>query len=199
MSIVEGGQHYSLIVGLGNPGNNYARTRHNIGFMLVDKLAEHYGAAPFKARFSGLWSEIKIDQQKLYLFKPQQFMNCSGPPVAEAAKFFKFSPATVLVVHDELDIPPATLKMKQGGGSGGHNGLKSLDAHFGKDYWRLRLGIGHPRHKDMVSGYVLSPFANDEHWVSPLLEQIVKYFPRLVSGDIGGFSSMAQKGIENGV
>ena len=152
-----------LIVGLGNPGPKYEGNRHNIGFMAVDEIVRRHGFGPWRARFQGLVSEGALDGGKTLVLKPQTFMNESGRAVGEAMRFFKLDPADVWVIYDELDLAPAKLRVKEGGGHGGHNGLRSIDAHIGKDYRRVRLGIGHPGHKDRVAGYVLSDFAKDEH------------------------------------
>jgi len=159
-----------LLVGLGNPGREYAQNRHNVGFMCVDEIQKSYGFSPAKAKFSGLLSEGQVDQEKIYLFKPLAYMNRSGRPVAEAARFFKIPPDHVIIFHDDLDLMPGKVRVKQGGGHGGHNGLRDLDAHLGKQYWRVRIGIGRPLHKEMVTSYVLSNFSQEDHlWLDPLL------------------------------
>ena len=178
-----------LWVGLGNPGKEYAKTRHNIGFMAIDALATHLSATPFRQKFSGEWAEVKkrdaeTGEAGLYLFKPQRFMNRSGPPVAEAASFYKIPPSSIVVFHDELDLPLAKVRIKQGGGAAGHNGLRSLDAAIGPDYFRVRLGIGHPGAPERVEGYVLSPFAADEQeTVEQLLSALVAENDGLLAGD----------------
>ncbi len=152
-----------LIVGLGNPGTEYRFHRHNVGFLMVDILHQTYGSSEFsKNKWQGLSAEGKINDQKVIFIKPQTYMNKSGPAVSGVANFYKIPLENILVVHDELDIDPARLKIKKGGGNGGHNGLKSIDAHLGKDYWRMRIGIGHPGVKGMVSGYVLSNLPQKE-------------------------------------
>lgn len=151
-----------LLAGLGNPGERYAAHRHNVGFMLVDAIAEQYDFPPFSERSGALVSKHRIAEIDAVLCKPQSYMNRSGQPAGEVARFFRIPTGQVLVFHDELDLPPGKIRLKQGGGSGGHNGLKSLDAHLGNDYWRLRFGIGHPGHKDRVQSYVLSDFSKDE-------------------------------------
>ncbi|MDZ7603170.1 MAG: aminoacyl-tRNA hydrolase, partial [Hoeflea sp.] len=148
-----------LIAGLGNPGPQYARNRHNVGFMAVDEIARRHSFSGFSKKFRGEIAEGTIADQKVLLLKPMTFMNLSGDSVGDALRFYKLSPADLIVLHDELDIAPGKLKLKTGGGNGGHNGLKSIDAHCGKDYKRLRIGIGHPGHKDRVSPYVLGDFA----------------------------------------
>ncbi len=159
-----------LLVGLGNPGEGYAQNRHNVGFMCVDEIHRSYGFSPWKAKFSGLLAEGSIDQQKAILFKPLIYMNRSGRPIVEVSSFFKITPDHIIVFHDDLDLPPGTVRVKQGGGHGGHNGLRDLDAHLGKDYWRVRIGIGRPLHKEQVSPYVLSNFSKeDRRWLDFLL------------------------------
>jgi PTH1 family peptidyl-tRNA hydrolase len=171
-----------LVVGLGNPGSEYAGTRHNIGFMAADALAEHYGAPTWKKKFKGFVT-ASTDPALLFL-KPQTFMNLSGEAVAEAMRFHKLMPKDVIVFHDELDLQPGQVKIKQGGGAAGHNGLKSIDAHIGQDYWRVRLGIGHPGVKgDIVTQYVLGAFAKaDKLWLEPLFEALAKEFGAMLAG-----------------
>jgi PTH1 family peptidyl-tRNA hydrolase len=169
-----------LVVGLGNPGPDYARHRHNIGFMAVDRLADRFRLGPWKKRFQGLTAEGTVEGEKVYALKPQTFMNLSGQSVGEAMRFYKLIPDQVIVLHDELDLPPSRVRVKQGGGHGGHNGLRSIDEHIGKDYWRVRLGIGHPGAKELVNGYVLSNFAKaEETWVDQLLDAAAAEFPLL--------------------
>ena len=159
-----------LLVGLGNPGSEYAKNRHNVGFMCVDEIRKSYGFPGEKSKFSGLLTEGKIDHEKVYLFKPLTYMNRSGRATAEAARFFKIPAEHVIVFHDDLDLAPGKVRIKQGGGHGGHNGLKDLDAHLGPSYWRVRIGIGRPLHKEDVSPYVLSDFSKAEYkWLDFLL------------------------------
>ncbi len=152
-----------LLVGLGNPGDKYKNNRHNVGFMMIDQLADDNMCTNFKSKFQGEVTEGRIANQKIVMLKPQTYMNESGVSVRKCADFYKILPEKIIVFHDELDIAPFKLKIKQGGGAGGHNGLKSIDQHLGnKDYWRLRLGIGHPGDKNRVSGYVLNDFSKEE-------------------------------------
>ena len=154
-----------LFVGLGNPGDEYANNRHNIGFMVIDKIAEGAGLAPsaFKSKYKGRFASASIDGQKVGLLKPQTFMNESGQSVAAVAKFFKIVPERIFCFHDELDLNPGQLRVKLGGGNAGHNGLRSVQAHLRTpDFWRVRMGIGHPGDKARVHGYVLSDFAKTE-------------------------------------
>lgn len=179
-----------LVVGLGNPGPEYARHRHNIGFMAVDDLARRHGFGPWKKRFQGLIAEGQIGPEKTYLLKPQTFMNLSGQSVGEAMRFYKVTPEQVIVLHDELDLPPGKLRAKKGGGHGGHNGLRSIDDHIGKDYWRVRLGIGHPGDKALVHGWVLSNFAKaDESWLPAFLDAVTADFPLMAAGQAEKFQS----------
>ena len=148
--------------GLGNPGASYAMHRHNIGFMVADLLADVYGFGPWKLRFQGLTSEGRIGGTKILLIKPQTFMNESGRSVGEAIRFFKLEPEDVTVFYDELDLDPFRVKVKVGGGTAGHNGIRSIDAHIGNAFRRVRLGIGHPGHKDRVTGHVLGNYDKAE-------------------------------------
>lgn len=163
-----------LIVGLGNPGAKYAGNRHNIGFMATDEIhRRHSSFQPWRARFQGQVSEGRLGSEKVLLLKPSTFMNESGRSVGEAMRFFKVEPEDIVIIYDELDLPPAKFRMKKGGGHGGHNGLRSISAHIGPDYRRLRLGIGHPGDKKLVSNYVLGDFAKaDQDWLDPLLAEI---------------------------
>jgi len=177
-----------LIAGLGNPGPQYARNRHNVGFMAVDEIARRHSFSGFSKKFRGEIAEGTLGDQKVLLLRPMTFMNLSGDSVGEALRFYKLSPADLIVLHDELDIAPGKLKLKTGGGNGGHNGLKSIDAHCGKDYKRLRIGIGHPGHKDRVSPYVLGDFAkSDAEWLEPLLDAIAAHADLMAKGDDAGF------------
>jgi len=191
-----------LVAGLGNPGSDYAGTRHNIGFMAVDALVRRHSFSPWKARFQSEVCEGTIAGEKVVALKPQTFMNLSGQAVGQAARYLKITLGHVLVFHDELDLAPGRVRVKVGGGSGGHNGLKSIDAHLGRDYRRVRLGIGHPGDKDLVTGYVLHPFAKaDRLWLEPLLDAVAESFPALVTGDDAGFMnkvSVAMTGISGG-
>ncbi len=179
-----------LFVGLGNPGAKYAGHRHNIGFMAVDRIAADHGFAPWRSRFSGALSEGRLGSEKVVLLKPQTFMNLSGQSVGEAMRFFKLVPADVIVFHDELDLAPGKVRVKQGGGHAGHNGLRSLHQHLGDGYGRVRLGIGHPGHKDLVSGYVLHDFAKaDQDWLDDVLRGVSDGAPALAEGDAAGFQN----------
>jgi len=177
-----------LIVGLGNPGAKYAANRHNIGFMAVDEIHRRHGFSGYKTRFQGMAAEGVIDGVKTLLLKPTTFMNESGRSVQEACKFYKIEPDDVVVIYDELDLAPGRVRVKKGGGSGGHNGIKSLDAHIGKEYRRVRLGIGHPGDKNQVSDYVLSDFHKaDQAWLDPLLNALASAVNHLARGEDGHF------------
>jgi peptidyl-tRNA hydrolase, PTH1 family len=180
-----------LVVGLGNPGARYARNRHNIGFMAVDAIARRHGFASFRSRFKGELSEGSIDGQRRLLLKPQTFMNASGESVAEAARFFKISPSEIVVIHDEIDLRPGKLRVKCGGGTAGHNGLRSIDALLGPDFWRVRIGVGHPGIKELVHPFVLQNFSGEELtlWVAPLLEAVAETIGLLLSGASDAFMS----------
>ncbi|WP_296643265.1 aminoacyl-tRNA hydrolase [Roseinatronobacter sp.] len=179
-----------LFAGLGNPGTKYAGNRHNIGFMALEAIADAHGFAPWRAKFQGEVSEGRLGSEKVVLLKPHTFMNLSGQSVGEALRFYKLDVSDLTVFHDELDLAPGKLRLKQGGGHAGHNGLRSIHEHLGPDYARVRLGIGHPGHKDRVSGYVLSDFAkSDRDWLDDLMRGIADGAPALASGDGARFSN----------
>lgn len=179
-----------LIVGLGNPGAKYADNRHNIGFMAVDEIVRRHKFSDFKSKFQGNICEGTIDGVKTLVLKPTTFMNDSGRSVGEVCRFYKIPPEDVVVIYDELDLAPGKLRIKKGGGSGGHNGIKSIDAHIGKDYRRVRLGIGHPGDKKLVSGYVLHDFAKADYiWLEPLLDAVANCADTLVKGEDANFSN----------
>jgi len=179
-----------LVVGLGNPGPRYERTRHNIGFMAVDEISRRHGFRPPREKFNGLICEGEIDGERVIALKPMTFMNNSGESVAPAARFYKIEPADVIVIHDELDLADGKLRVKRGGGSAGHNGLRSIDAHLGADYWRMRLGIGHPGRKDLVLTYVLQNFLPEETiWLDKLVPALAEALPLLLTGQDSAFMS----------
>lgn len=172
-----------LVVGLGNPGAEYAGTRHNIGFMAVDALADAATASSWQRKFKGQIATASLADHNVILLKPMTFMNLSGESVGAALNFYKLAPTDVIVFHDDIDLQPGQVKVKQGGGHAGHNGLRSLDEHIGKDYWRVRLGIGRPENKDEVHDYVLHNFARaDKAWLAPLLDTVTEFFPLLLQG-----------------
>ena len=179
-----------LFVGLGNPGTKYAHNRHNIGFMVVDEIARRHGFAPWRRRFQGRASEGTLDREKVVLLRPETFMNESGRAVQEAANFFKLGADDIVVFQDELELPPAKVRVKIGGGIAGHNGLRSISAHIGNDYRRVRLGIGHPGIKELVHAYVLSDFAKgDWPWVEALCAVIADNAGLLASGKDSTFQN----------
>ncbi len=178
-----------LLVGLGNPGPEYANNRHNVGFLALDAIARRWQFGPWKKRLGGLTAEGDVLGHRTVALKPLTYMNESGRSVGEASRFLKIVPGSIVVVHDELDLPPAKIRTKSGGGNGGHNGLRSIDAHLGtKDYRRLRIGIGHPGDKALVSDYVLHDFGKgDRLWVEPLLDAIAESASLLLDGNDAGF------------
>jgi PTH1 family peptidyl-tRNA hydrolase len=179
-----------LFVGLGNTGSRYAGNRHNIGFMVVDEIARVHAAQPWRRRFQGQAADAVIGGEKVLLLKPETFMNDSGRSAAEALRFFKLTLADLIVCHDELDLAPAKVRVKVGGGNAGHNGLRSITALCGNDYRRVRLGIGHPGHKDLVHSYVLSDFAKSERpWVDDVVRACADNAALLAKGDDAGFQN----------
>lgn len=177
-----------LFVGLGNPGAKYAANRHNIGFMALDRIAADHGFGPWKRAFQGSVAEGRLGTQKVLLLKPETFMNLSGQSVQALVQFHKIDLSDVTVFHDELDLPPAKIKYKMGGGHAGHNGLRSIHAHLGEAYGRVRLGIGHPGHKDRVADYVLHDFAKaDQAWIDDLLSGLSAGIGELAQGDAARF------------
>lgn len=179
-----------LIVGLGNPGPAYAGNRHNIGFMAVDAIAERFRFPPFRNKFQSQLSEGPIAGRPVLLLKPMTFMNVSGQAVAAAAGFFKIVPADIVVFHDEIDLAAGKVRVKAGGGPAGHNGLRSLHAHIGPDYVRVRIGVGRPQSKDEVIDHVLDDFAKaDRAWLSPLLDAVAEHAPLLARGEGEAFMS----------
>lgn len=177
-----------IFVGLGNPGGQYSGNRHNIGFMAVDRIAEDHGFGPWKSRFQGRVAEGRLGGEKVLLLKPDTYMNRSGQSVGEAMRFYKLATEDVTVFHDELDLAPGKCRVKTGGGHAGHNGLRSIHGHIGEAYTRVRLGIGHPGRKELVSGYVLHDFSKaDADWLDPLLTGIGTGAPDLAAGDSARF------------
>jgi len=179
-----------LWVGLGNPGAQYAMNRHNVGFMAVDAIAEVHGFAPVKKQFQGWTQEGRVGGDKVMLLKPATFMNESGRSVGEAMRFYKLTPQDVTVFYDELDLDPFKVKVKRGGGAAGHNGIRSTIQHIGEDFRRVRIGIGHPGHKDRVTGYVLGNYAKAEiEPLSDLLGALAAEADWLAKGDDARFMS----------
>jgi PTH1 family peptidyl-tRNA hydrolase len=180
-----------LLVGLGNPGAQYALHRHNIGFMAADAIAEMHRFDPWKVKFQGLAAEGRIGGSRLLLLKPTTWMNESGRSVGEAMRFYKLAPGDVTVFYDELDLAPSKVRVKTGGGAAGHNGIRSIASHIGEDFRRVRLGIGHPGHKDRVTGHVLGNFSRAEldGWVPDLLGAVAAEVEWLLKGDDARFMS----------
>jgi PTH1 family peptidyl-tRNA hydrolase len=183
-----------LLVGLGNPGRQYRNNRHNIGFMAMDELVHRHNFSGWSAKFQGDISTGVIGDEKVIVLKPGTFMNLSGQSVAAAVAFYKIPLENVYVFHDELDLAPGKLRVKKGGGSGGHNGIKSIDQHLGPDYWRARMGIGHPGRPELVSDYVLNDFAKtDEEWVRNLVAACAKDIGLLLAGDTDAYMTKIAK------
>ncbi|MBM3570413.1 MAG: aminoacyl-tRNA hydrolase [Alphaproteobacteria bacterium] len=179
-----------LLVGLGNPGTEHERHRHNVGFMALERIRARHRFGAERRRFHGALSEGALDGQRALALRPLTYMNDSGQAVGEAARFHKLEPAAIVVLHDELDLAPGKVRVKTGGGHAGHNGLRSLDAHLGKDYRRVRIGIGHPGDPARVHHYVLSDFAKAERvWLDALLDAIAEAAPLLAMGKDSAFAS----------
>jgi PTH1 family peptidyl-tRNA hydrolase len=187
-----------LLVGLGNPGARHAGDRHNIGFMVVDAIARRHGFPPWRRRFQGVATEGSLGGIKSLLLLPGTFMNESGRAVGEAAGFYKIGLHDIAVVHDELDLAPGKLRIKRGGGVAGHNGLRSISAHVGNDYKRVRIGIGHPGDKNIVHSYVLSAFAKAERtgWVETLIDAMAEHAPLLARGDDASLQNKVHLALE---
>ncbi len=187
-----------LIVGLGNPGGQYANNRHNVGFMAAEAIARRHGFSAFSRKFQGELAEGRLGGDKAFILKPQTYMNESGRAVGEAMRFYKLEPEDLVVLYDELDLAPGKVRVKTGGGAGGHNGIRSIDAHCGKDYRRVRIGIGHPGVKELVTRHVLGDFAKaDAEWLDPLLDAIADAMPMLADGKESDFMnrvSLAMQG-----
>ena len=179
-----------LLVGLGNPGSRYAGNRHNIGFMVVDAISKRHGIGPWRRRFQGVAAEGSLGGARALLLLPGTYMNDSGRAVAEAAHFYKLGLSEIAVFHDEIDLAPGKVRVKTGGGTAGHNGLRSISAHVGNDYRRVRIGVGHPGVKDLVHAYVLSDFAKDERpWVEALCGVIADNVDLLGKGQDASFQN----------
>lgn len=179
-----------LLVGLGNPGPSHAENRHNIGFMAVDRIVARHGLGSYRSRFQGLIAEGRLDGTKVLALKPMTYMNESGRCVGEAARFYKLAPEDIVVIHDEIDLKPGKLRVKRGGGHAGHNGLRSIDQHIGRDYRRVRIGVGHPGDKDLVHPYLLGNFTKaDRDWLARELDAVAEAAPLLVAGDDAGFTT----------
>jgi PTH1 family peptidyl-tRNA hydrolase len=172
-----------LLVGLGNPGPGYAGHRHNIGAMAADAIHRRHGFGPWKARFHGYAVEGMVDGVRVLALKPATYMNRSGEAVQAALQFYKLAPEDVVVIYDEIDLKPGQIRVKKGGGSAGHNGIRSIDAHVGPEFWRVRLGVGHPGAPELVHRYVLQDFAKAERpWLEKMLDAVAEAFPLLAQG-----------------
>jgi peptidyl-tRNA hydrolase, PTH1 family len=179
-----------LLVGLGNPGPEYARNRHNVGFMVVQAIARRHGIGPWRRRFQGVAAEGPLAGERVLLLLPGTYMNESGLAVAEAAHFYKLGAGDIAVFHDEIDLPPAKLRVKTGGGVAGHNGLRSISSHIGNDYKRVRIGVGHPGVKELVQPYVLGDFAKAERpWVEALCEITAENAGLIAKGEDASFQN----------
>ena len=180
-----------LWVGLGNPGSSYAKNRHNVGFMVLENLARDYGFSEWRQTKSAAQTDGLIGGKKIRLLKPLSFMNRSGPPVAQTANYYSLAPENIFVFYDDIDLGAGKIRVKQGGGHGGHNGLRDIDRHIGKDYWRVRIGVGRPDGRQDVDKWVLSDFTKQEQsdWLYPLIEAMIQEAPRLIEKDMAGFAS----------
>ena len=186
-----------LLAGLGNPGARYARNRHNIGFMAVERIAHAHRIGPFRQRFQGQIADGVLDGQRVALLMPTTFMNESGRSVGDALRFFKLGVSSVIVIHDELDLAPGKARVKVGGGNAGHNGLRSITAHIGNDYKRLRLGIGHPGAKELVYPFVLGDFSKAERvWVDALCDAVANAAGLLAKGEDNQFQNKVQLALQ---
>jgi peptidyl-tRNA hydrolase, PTH1 family len=191
-----------LLVGLGNPGSEHVGNRHNIGFMVVQEIARRHGFPPWRRRFQGVATEGAIGSERVLLLLPGTYMNDSGRAVGEAARFYKLGLGDIIVVHDEIDLAPMKMRVKMGGGIAGHNGLRSITAHIGNDYRRVRIGVGHPGAKELVYGYVLGDFAKAERpWVEALVGIVADNADLLARGEDNTFQNkvhlaMQAKGFE---
>ncbi len=177
-----------LLVGLGNPGDSYVKNRHNVGFMAVDRITADHGLSPFRAKFQGALTEGTLGGDKVLALKPQTYMNESGRSVSETARFYKIPPEQIIVIHDEIDLAPGKVRAKFGGGAAGHNGIKSIAAHLGPDFWRVRIGVDHPGDRERVSNHVLDDFSKaDAKWLDPVLAAISDTLPLLLKGESENF------------
>ncbi|GAA5109427.1 aminoacyl-tRNA hydrolase [Bartonella jaculi] len=187
-----------LIAGLGNPGSQYQNNRHNIGFMAVDAIYQFFSFSPWSKKFQAEISNGLINGEKTLLIKPQTFMNLSGQAIGEALRFYKLDLKNLIIIYDELDLPLGKVRIKIGGGSNGHNGIKSIDAHCGTNYYRIRLGIGHPGSKELVHQHVLGNFTkSDQECLPPLLEAIAKNIALLIKGDGSLFMNEISQAMKN--
>jgi PTH1 family peptidyl-tRNA hydrolase len=188
-----------LFAGLGNPGAKYAGYRHNVGFMAADAIHRRHSLSPWSKKFQALFAEGRIGGEKVMLIKPQTFMNLSGQSVGDALRFFKLDAPALTVFYDELDLAPGKVRVKTGGGAGGHNGIRSIEGHVGSGYRRVRIGIGHPGVKELVQGWVLHDFSRDDQaWLVPLLDAVADAAPRLATGDSARFLTDVARMLDDG-
>jgi len=188
-----------IIAGLGNPGSKYANNRHNVGFMAADAIARRHSFSPWSKKFQAEIAEGKLAGERVLLIKPQTFMNLSGQAVGEAMRFYKLEPSALTVLYDEIDLVAGKLRIKTGGGAGGHNGIRSLDHHLGANYRRIRIGVGHPGVKELVHGHVLGDFAKaDKVWLEPLLDAIADNAEMIVKGDESGLMNKIALAVPGG-
>ncbi|TPJ59416.1 MULTISPECIES: aminoacyl-tRNA hydrolase [unclassified Mesorhizobium] len=186
-----------VFAGLGNPGAKYAANRHNVGFMAVDAIARRHSFSPWSKKFQGSIAEGTLGGEKIILIKPQTFMNLSGQSVGEALRFYKLGPGALTVFYDEIDLAEGKLRIKTGGGAGGHNGIRSIDGHVGNAYRRVRIGVGHPGVKEMVQHHVLGDFGKtDRDWLDPLLDAVADNAAMIVKGDESGFMNKAALAVQ---
>ncbi|PAP95357.1 aminoacyl-tRNA hydrolase [Mesorhizobium wenxiniae] len=186
-----------LFAGLGNPGAKYANNRHNVGFMAADAIARRHSFSPWSKKFQGLIAEGALAGEKIILIKPQTFMNNSGQSIGEALRFYKLTPSALTVFYDEIDLADGKVRVKTGGGAGGHNGIRSIDGHVGNAYRRVRIGVGHPGVKEFVQHHVLGDFAKaDREWVEPLLDAIGDHADLIVRGDEAGFMNKVSVAVQ---
>jgi PTH1 family peptidyl-tRNA hydrolase len=186
-----------LLVGLGNPGAEYVRNRHNIGFMAVDAIRSRHGLPPWRRRFYGLAAEGELAGERVVLLLPGTFMNNSGLAVAEATHFYKIGTGDIVVFHDEIELPPGKVRVKTGGGNAGHNGLRSISSHVGNDYRRVRIGVGHPGVKELVHNHVLSDFAKAERpWVEAVCDIIAENAGLIAKGDDANFQNKVHRAMQ---
>ena len=180
-----------LLIGLGNPEKKHRFNRHNIGFLIVDKIAQEFQFPPFRNRFKGLLSENLMNGSNIKLLKPSTYMNNSGESIAQAMRFFKLVPSQIFVFYDDLDLSPGKCRIQLGGGTGGHNGLRNIEKHIGPDYWRVRIGIGHPGRKELVLAHVLNDFSEQEKngWVETMLDSMTEHLNLLIKGDTNSLMS----------
>ena len=184
------GAAMKLLAGLGNPGPKYANNRHNVGFMVIDEIARAWGFSNWRNRFQAQTSEGRIEDHKVLLMKPTTYMNESGRALGEAARFYNLPLSDIIVIHDELDLPSGKMRTKTGGGHAGNNGIRSIKAHLGDDFHRIRIGVGHPGEKRDAASHVLNDFAKaDQQWLSIMIEAIADEIPLALSGELASFQN----------